>query len=147
MPTADDLVAYATIECALQKKRNLNARYRHKMVPKKESLYTRQLAYGTGVLPRRLDKLPEQGRTNLPGTFKNGYSFRRKYIYISMSKAITPNERLMATLRCLATGKTLEDLKVSCHIAAQTDQQRRRNENLNIAVTLRIASEPWMGSL
>ncbi|KAJ8870152.1 hypothetical protein PR048_029164 [Dryococelus australis] len=37
-----------------------------------------------------------------------------------MRKAITPNERLLATLRYLATGSTLEDLKFSCHIAPQT---------------------------
>ncbi|KAJ8880739.1 hypothetical protein PR048_017209 [Dryococelus australis] len=79
------------------------------MVAKKESLYTRQLAYGTEVLPKRLDKLPAHGRSNLPGNFKHGYSF-----------LITPNERLMVTLRYLASGRTLEDLKFSCRIAPQT---------------------------
>ncbi|KAJ8892325.1 hypothetical protein PR048_004905 [Dryococelus australis] len=37
-----------------------------------------------------------------------------------MRKAITPNEILMATLRYLATGRTLEDFKFSCNIAPQT---------------------------
>ncbi|KAJ8866231.1 hypothetical protein PR048_032074, partial [Dryococelus australis] len=37
-----------------------------------------------------------------------------------MGKAVTPNERLMATLRYLATGRTLEDLKLSCSIVPQT---------------------------
>ncbi|KAJ8894960.1 hypothetical protein PR048_000268 [Dryococelus australis] len=36
------------------------------MVPKKELLYTRRLAYGTEVLPRRLDKLPVHGRAKSP---------------------------------------------------------------------------------
>ncbi|PNF39815.1 hypothetical protein B7P43_G03172, partial [Cryptotermes secundus] len=37
----------------------------------------------------------------------------------NMRKAITPNERLTATLRYLATGRTLEDLKFSTHIFPQ----------------------------
>jgi hypothetical protein len=36
-----------------------------------------------------------------------------------MRKATTPNERLTATLRYLATGRTLEDLKFSTCISPQ----------------------------
>ncbi|XP_023718189.1 uncharacterized protein LOC111870281 [Cryptotermes secundus] len=38
---------------------------------------------------------------------------------MNMRKAITPNERLTATLRYLATGRTLEDLKFSTRISPQ----------------------------
>lgn len=36
-----------------------------------------------------------------------------------MREAISPEERLVATLRFLATGRSLEDLKFSCGISAQ----------------------------
>ncbi|KAJ8870330.1 hypothetical protein PR048_029351 [Dryococelus australis] len=87
MSTVDELVAYATIACALQKRREHMDK---RMVPRKESLHTRQLAYGTGVLPRRLNKLPAHGRPNSPGTFKHGYSSRNKQD-TCVRKAITPN--------------------------------------------------------
>ncbi|KAJ8878507.1 hypothetical protein PR048_019085, partial [Dryococelus australis] len=96
--TVDELVAYATIACALQKRK------RKRNIWTKASLYTRQLAYVTEALRRRLDKL----RTNLPGTFEHGYSF-----HSGMRRDMTPNESLMATLRYSATGRTLEDLKFS----------------------------------
>ncbi|KAJ8893474.1 hypothetical protein PR048_006072 [Dryococelus australis] len=95
--------------CTAEKKKMQTQDMDKRIVPKKELLYTRQLAYGTEVLPKRLDILPAHGRTNLPGNFNHGYSF-----------PIPPNGRLMATLRYLATGRTLKNLRFSCHIAPQT---------------------------
>ncbi|KAJ8890593.1 hypothetical protein PR048_010102 [Dryococelus australis] len=57
------------------------------------------------------------GRTTCSWTNQLTWNFK---VWLRLSKAITPNERLMATLRYLATGRTLEDLKFSCRIAPQT---------------------------
>ncbi|KAJ8888816.1 hypothetical protein PR048_008310 [Dryococelus australis] len=110
-----ELVVYATTACALQKRRK-----------RKLKTWTKQWFQRKNNLLTELRCYPKDWTNYLrmdEPTYLELLSMVTPFVKKQdscMRKAITPNERLMVTLRYLATGRTLEDLTFSCCIAPQT---------------------------
>lgn len=119
MSSFEDLAAYAVIAIALKKRKKRKHRMWHKEWLARKRFNHVNLLSELRAYPKdwknylRMDEPTYLDLLNLvtPSISKQNTTMR---------EAITPHEKLTATLRYLSTGRTLEDLKFSTRISPQT---------------------------